>query len=170
MVNTMADLRQEVASRMRHSLHGREIDMMENVKPTLPHMLGVTPIGKVHDPNNEEFTILDSRHQIWQDYVDDVKTKRQVTEKIETAIRSLKEDGTFRMTYPYGEEAEVVYIEVDELDTARLPLAPSCADCGAEANAVPSVETKGSAYVLGLEIWCDSCGFSGLYESKMVRA
>lgn len=170
MVNTMADLRQEVAVRMRHSLHGREIDMMENVKPTLPHMLGVTPIGKIHDPNNEEFTILDSRHRIWQDYVDDVSTQREVTEKIETAVRSLKEDGTFRMTYPYGEEAEVVYIEVDRLAQEGARLMSSCAECGAKTSAVPQLELKGSAYVLGLEISCESCGFSGVYESMMVRA
>jgi len=169
MVNTMADLRREVAVRLRNSLHGREIDMMESVKPTLPHMLGITPVGKEHDPDNEEMTLLDTRHEFWQDYVEEVLSERTAKEKIETAVRSLKEEGTFRMTYPYGEEAEVVYVEVDDVVSEETPLSADCAECGSVTTAVPRLTNKGSTYALRVSVSCDECGFSATYDANMVR-
>ena len=77
-MNTMEDLRREVASRMRASLHGREIDMVEQVTPELPHMLGITPLNKIHDPKNEEMTLLDPQHHFWQQYEDDPMEKVRV--------------------------------------------------------------------------------------------
>jgi hypothetical protein len=169
MVNTMADLREEVASRLRNSMHGREIDMMESVKPRVPHMLGITPLGKVHDPNNEEMTLLDTKHPFWQDYEGDVRTKNQVMEKIETAIRSLKEDNIFRMTYPYGEEAEVIYVEVDKLQPTANDMKTTCAECGSILTAQPNLSQDRGHYYLKFSIDCPDCDFSAVFEQNLVR-
>ena len=169
MVNTMADLREEVASRLRNSMHGREIDMMETVKPRVPHMLGITPLNKVHDPKNEEMTLLDTKHPFWQDYEEDIRTKNQVMEKIETALRSLKEDNIFRMTYPYGEEADVIYVEVEKLQPTANDMKTSCVECGTILTAQPNLSQEGNHYILKFSIDCPDCEFSGLYEQNLIR-
>lgn len=168
MVNTMADLREEVASRLRNAMHGREIDMMKN-SIELPHMLGITPIGKVHDPTNEEMTLLDTQHPFWQDYHKDIRTGKKVKESIETAIRSLREDQTFRMTYPYGEEAEIVYVEVDKLSRQNDKIATTCADCGRTIDGDIELRSQGNGYAFCTIIDCPHCSFSGSFESQMVR-
>lgn len=167
MVNTMADLREEVASRLRNSMHGREIDMMESVKPRVPHMLGITPLGKIHDPQNEEMTLMDTRHPFWQEYEEDISTKNQVMEKIETAIRSLKEDNIFRMNYPYGEEAEVIYIEVDKLQQMDSTMKTTCAECGAILTAQPNLVEDGDYYTLTFSLDCDVCDFNKTVEQRL---
>jgi len=169
MVNTMADLREEVASRLRNSMHGREIDMMETVKPRVPHMLGVTPLGKIHDPDNEEMTLLDTKHPFWQEYEEDIRTKNQVMEKIETAIRSLKEDDIFRMNYPYGEEAEVIYVEVEKLQATSNDMKTTCAECGTILTAQPDLVQTNGYYHLRFSLDCDKCDFSRLLEQKLQR-
>lgn len=122
----MYDLRQEVAKRMREAMHGKEIDMVEGVRPQLPHMLGITQLDEVHDPFNEEGTLLDPSHGFWQSYDGTVKTRNKLTRKVKTAIHSLKQDDYLRMTYPYGEEAEVVYVEVDVPENEHI----HCPNCG----------------------------------------
>lgn len=160
----MADLRREVASRLRNALHGREIDIMKN-RVEVPHMLGVTPIGKIHDPQNEEMTLLDTKHQFWQDYDGDTETKSAIMEEIETAIRSLRKDDTFRMTYPYGEEAEVTYVEVDEL-RSKEKQTTKCAECGENIPYSLELENLGdTAYAARFHLDCPSCDFSGTFES-----
>jgi len=169
MVNTMEDLREEVASRLRNSLHGREIDMMETVRPRIPHMLGVTPLGKVHDPKNEEMTLLDPQHPFWQSYEDDVRTKNQLSSKVQTAIRSLKEDGVFRMNYPYGEEAEVVYVEVDKLHPTANAMNTSCKECGATVMTQPNLEEELGRYHLKFTIDCPECDFTSSYSQPLFK-
>jgi hypothetical protein len=150
-------------------MHGREIDMMESVKPSIPHMLGITPLNKTHDPANEEMSLLDTKHPFWSEYQDDIQTRREVTEKIETAIRSLKEDDIFRMTYPYGEEAEIIYVEVDTLETTENNmLQTSCKECHSPLTAdLLLTQTRGS-YQLSVSLDCDECGFSKKYARNMI--
>lgn len=169
MVNTMADLREEVASRLRNNLHGKEIDMMESVPPRTPHMLGITPLGKLHDPDNERDSLMDSGHQFWQHYEEDIRTKNAVTEKIETAIRSLKEDNIFQMTYPYGEEADIIYCEVEKLHSDTNSMKTSCKDCGALLSAQPDLVEEGGHYHLSVSIDCPKCEFSGVYKQGLIR-
>lgn len=169
MVNTMADLREEVASRLRNSLHGREIDMMETVKPRVPHMLGITPLGKIHDPENETMTLMDTRHPFWQEYEEDIETNNQVMEKIQTAIRSLKEDNIFRMTYPYGEEAEVIYVEVEKIQPSSNSMKTTCAECGAILSAQPDLIQSDGYYNLRVSVDCDKCDFSRVLEQNLQR-
>lgn len=167
MVNTMADLREEVASRLRNSLHGREIDMMETSYPGIPHMLGITPIDKVHDPHNEEMTLLDTQHPFWENYEEDVRTKNKATEKIETAIRSLKEDDIFRMTYPYGEEADIIYVEVDKLQSDGDNIQTSCKECGEPVTTNPSLDQNRATYHLTFSIRCEECGYTATFGRSL---
>jgi hypothetical protein len=172
MVNTMADLRVMVAKRLRESIHGREIDTMKTVDPRLPHMLGVTPIGQVHAPDNESGTIMDKNHEFWEDYEYNVKTDRDVHENIETAVRSLKEDDIFRITYPYGEEAEVIYCEVDELEeneNTNMNMKTSCKECGTDCYTEPSLSVLGDSYCIKVTVDCPSCNYSGEFQRKLLR-
>lgn len=159
-MNTMKDLREEVAIRMRTALHGREIDMVEEIRPELPHMLGITPLQKVHDPTNEYGTLLDPRHHFWQSYEEDVTTKREASEKIQTAIYSLKEDELFRKTYPYGEEAEVVYVEVETPSTDGNNMKITCEECDTRITTQPNLLQDSGHYSLNFSLDCPNCEFS----------
>ncbi len=167
----MVDLRREVANRLRAALHGREIDMVEELKPRLPHMLGITPLGNVHDPKNEQMTLLDPQHHFWEDYEEDIQTKRSCREKIQTAIHSLKEDDLFRMTYPYGEEAEVVYVEVDRPTIHRRPqeIQTSCAECDSDIAAEPNLLLRSGSYYLRFSLDCPDCEFSRVVQHPLHR-
>jgi hypothetical protein len=168
MVNTMEDLREEVATRLRNTLHGREIDMMEST-PRLPHMLGITPIGDIHDPNNEEMSLLDTQHPFWQDYEEDVKTANAVTKKIETAIRSLKEDGIFTITHPYGEEADIMYCEVEKIQSHNTNITTTCVDCGTLLTTRPNLALDSGHYYIKFSLDCDECDFSRTVKRRMTR-
>ena len=122
----MADLRRKVASRLREAMHGRTIEDESDVE--LPHMIGVTPLGEMHEPRNEEGTILDPSYSFWNHYERDVDTLNKAREEIEKAILLLREDGTFTKTYPFDDE-DVVYIEVDYVDDSTRQL--TCPECGA---------------------------------------
>lgn len=169
MSNTMADLRREVSTRLRNALHGKEIDMMKGQKPELPHMLGITPLNKQHDPLNEEMTLLDISHPFWQEYEEDIATMNQLKQKIETAIRSLKEEGVLQMTYPYGEEADIIYVEVERLENESNVLQTSCTECGAPIASQLSLAEERNSYYISVSLDCDSCEFGGKYERNLVR-
>lgn len=153
--NTMLDLKEEVQTRLRNALHGREIDERAN-DVRLPHMLGITPIGKVHDPKNEDMTLLDPEHPFWSSYHEDVSTANEVVEKVETAVRLLKEDGAFRITYPYGEDADISYTEVDDV-RQKSSYTVLCDSCDGIASASLDIEHRGS-YTIVVDIFCEDCG------------
>ena len=131
-VNTMADLRRQVALRLSNALHGRTIEDETDVE--LPHMLGITPLGEMHEPKNEERTLLDPSFPFWDDYERDIDTLNKAREEIEKAIRLLREDGTFTKMYPFEDE-DVVYIEVDEV-TESNSSDVSCPECGSNLAVV----------------------------------
>lgn len=187
MVKTMENLRREVAVRMRNALHGREIDMSKEHskesgvvnKPNMSHMLGVTPLHEIHDPTHEKGTLLDPRHDFWDNYEYIIETRSHVSEKIETAIRSLQEDDIVNMTYPYGDESDTVYIEVDEdykprqhtQTSEREPdMRVQCQECGEVIRATgPSLRRVGNSYNLSVVIDCEHCEYSDVFEQGMVR-
>jgi len=165
----MEDLRREVATRLRNTLHGREIDMLEGVRPHIPHMLGITPLNKVHDPNNENGTLLDPKHQFWLDWHKPVDTAAEVERLVETAMQSLSEDGIFRVTYPHGKEAEIAYVEVDKLPNEEILLQTSCKECGSNISTTPNLSEDSGYYYLKFSLDCPDCDFSGLYKEKIER-
>jgi len=167
-MNSMEDLREEVAVRMRRVLHGQEIDTFKS-DVQIPHMLGITELGERHVEENEEHTLLDPSHEFWDAWHDDDVTEYIVNEKIQTAIRSLREDETLRVTYPYGTEAEIAYVEVDEIGrNTVLDNTTDCIECGESVQSDMSVEKTGKSYAVVLSVECD-CGFSGVYETNLVK-
>lgn len=171
MSRTMKDLRKTVRQKLYETLDGREIDMMKGVAPRLPHMLGVTPINSIHEPESEQGTLFDPSHEFWNEYEEPISTKGQATEKLETAVRSLKEDNIFKMLYPYGREAEIIYCEIEpeEDDKAKEVLQSSCPECGTTLQTSPSLELNSGLAYIKVSASCTNCAFSGTYQTVMHR-
>jgi len=145
--------------------------MVEQVTPELPHMLGITPLNKIHDPKNEEMTLLDPQHHFWQQYEEDIDTKNKAADKLHTAIHSLREDGLFTMTYPHGEEAEIVYVEVERPSIVQntTTLQTSCNNCNRDITAHPNLLLDSGSYYLRFSLDCDECDFSRTLERGLHR-
>lgn len=167
-MNTMADLRRECSQRMRRALHGREIDVLDNPVKT-PHMLGIVPVGGISTRKAEEETLLDPNHEFWVEYEKEITTKNAAKQEIESAIRSLRKDDIFRMTYPYGEEADIIYCEVDEIELSSDTLLPThCTKCDEKIDATLGIAEDGG-YEISVEIDCPHCEYSSVLESNLVR-
>lgn len=159
MSNTMEDLREEVATRLRDTLHGRVIDTINEGMPEMVHMLGIVPVGAISTPQVESGTILDPSHTFWESYESEINTKNGVRQEIRTAIKSLKRDGTFRVTEPYGEDGKEFYIEVDRLNGSDDAFTVPCAKCGATISTEPSLLMNYGEYSLNFELDCPKCEF-----------
>jgi len=159
MTNTMADLRREVARRLRETLHGREIDTMEKGMPKLPHMLGIVTIGAISTPEAVTGSLLDCDHQFWETYYEDVNTDGKAKREVESAVRSLKEDDIFHVNTPYGEDAGIWYCEVGTVDDSPNLMRTQCAECGAMVTTEPDLIQQYGRYMLNFEIACDDCDF-----------
>lgn len=165
-MNTLEDLREYVRKRLQDTLHGMEIDTFKN-DVRIPHMLGITDVGDSHDPDVEDGTILDPSHTFWDDWHSDITSRYQAVEKVMAAIETLKEDDILSLTYPYGEEAEILYVEVS--DTSSETTVPTeCVNCGSSVSATVGA-TPTRMYLLTLEVSCDECGHSAVYETSMVK-
>lgn len=148
---------------LKETLDGREIDMMHHEIET-PHMIGVSPIGSSHSRSNEHDTILDPQHSFWEKASQNPSSRREIREKVERSIRILKEKDVFRVLYPYGEEAEVVYTEVDG------PPGVECAECGStETYSRDRIECIGESYAYVFRIDCLSCDYDGVFERPLSR-
>lgn len=113
-MNTMKDLKKIVHLQMYQAIDGRTVDQYINGKVELPHMLGVAQIGDTWTYEDYEDTILDPSHEFWDDYIDDVNTIGAAEEAVEMAIRILHQSGDFNVYFPKGEEAGIVYAEVEK--------------------------------------------------------
>lgn len=133
----------------------------------LPHMLGITPIGKFHDPDNEKMTLLDVQHPFWVDYHEPIGSPDDVADKIQTAIRSLKEDDIFRITYPYGEEAEIAYVEVDKMNRTDEQMTTECSECGSTIDVAPEIIRDDETYRFDVLVECPHCGFEKRYGTVL---
>ena len=171
MTNTMKDLRREVQKRLHNTLDGKEIDMMKGVTPETPHMIGVTSLNAIHTHHSEDGTLLDPTIEFWQEYEEAVNTKSKAEEKIQSAIRSLKEDDVFSMTYPYGEEADIVYCEIDPVErkesTSNTILKSPCPKCGTEIQTSPLLELGTGSGFIKVSVDCEECDFSGSYQTVL---
>lgn len=164
----MQDLRREIVSRMKKTIHGKQLDMFR-YDVELPHMVGVTPVGETHFTPNEDGTILDPRHEFWESYYTTVTTERSVRDEMEAAIRSLKADGTLKITWPYTEEAEIAYVEVNDVPELRGISQTECVECEANIDTELDVVRKHNQYYIQTTIDCPECEFSGVYVSRMQR-
>lgn len=166
--NTMADLRREVANRLRDTLHGREIDTIEGQMPELPEMLGVVPIGVRSTVAAEKGTLLDHNHSFYDDYYKSVETKRAAHDEIQTAVQSLKDEGVLNIMEPYGSDAGIFYVEVEDLDDTT-GLDTTCAECEERVTAEPDIVRRGKRYELRYHIDCPACDFSRVVENNLIR-
>jgi len=131
MTNTMEDLRRACAERLRDTIHGREFDVMvEDVQ--VPHMIGITEVGEVHDEASEDGTLLDPSHNFWTTFHEDISTREEALSKIKSAIYTLRGDGILRITYPYGINAEIIYCEVDRMTENTNSAKICCPNCDEE--------------------------------------
>jgi hypothetical protein len=174
MERTMGDLREYVARRLRDSLHGKEIDLLQPVEPRLQHMLGLTSIGEVSAPEDIDGSILDSGHEFWGEYYKEVRTRNRAREEVTTAIESLRADSLFRKSYPYGEEGGIVYVEVEDPDQYSVmdydgnnSIRTPCRECGDTLRTAPRLVLYNGYYHLKFSITCDECGFDGSYSCKL---
>lgn len=156
-------LNEYVRQRLHETLNGREIDMFHETCE-VPHMIGVTPIGEPHSRSKEDETILDPDHSFWEKHSENALTRREIAHKIERSIRILREKDVLELYYPYGEEADIVYVEVDGSPSIE------CLDCGSretysDQRTIPS----GDAYELVIEVDCLDCEFSGEYGRRLSR-
>jgi hypothetical protein len=94
-MNTKIDLEQAVASRLKQSVDGKSIDTTKPVKLHLPHLIGVTDLYDVHDPENEEGTLIDSSHEFWKEYSKPVRTRNAAISEIVDVMHDLSESGHF---------------------------------------------------------------------------
>lgn len=170
-MNTMKDLRREVRQRLYETLDGKEFDMMEGVTPRIPHMLGITSMNAIHTRHSEEGTLLDPHSEFWQSYEEEINTKSKAERKIESAIRSLKEDDLFSMTYPYGEEADIVYCEVEPVEeqTTDGIIETPCPECGTILYTSPILSLTTGPGNIKVSVSCDKCNFSAVYETVLHR-
>lgn len=168
-MNDMRDLREEVATRMRDAMHGKEIDYYGK-EAGYSQMLGIVEFGEKSTPEKEEGTLLDPDHEFWQEWHEDYMTGYSVKKTIQTAIRSLKDDGILRVTFPYdtdSREAETAYVEVDKLtdSTESVMMDVKCSECGEMTDAAVSIKLKEEVgYNLKMALSCNSCGESGVYS------
>jgi hypothetical protein len=172
---TMEELREYTGRRLRDAIHGREIDMMKPVRPHLPHMLGLCDIGEVVAPRVIDGSILDSRHEFWDDYYKEVNTRNKAKSEVISAIESLKADGLFRMSYPYGEDGEIIYVEVDDPDQYSIrcrqnnSITTHCKECNHTLRTSPDLVLYNNYYHLRFSVACDNCGFTGNYSRKFIQ-
>lgn len=160
MTNTMADLRREVAKRLRNTLHGKEIDTMEKGQPEIEHMLGIVTLGAISTEKCEKGTLLDPNHEFWQSYYENVNTKKGVKREIRSAMQSLKDDNVFRVASLYGEDAGILYVEVGDIDESPNQMTVMCAECGASIQIAPELTMHYGRYRLIFRLNCEACDFS----------
>lgn len=169
MTYTMADLRREVADRLRDTLHGKEIDTMEKGMPRLPHMLGIVTIGAISTHEAIAGSILDPDHEFWSNYYKDVDTLGMAEREVESAVRSLQEDNIFRVTNPYGEEAGISYCEIGEVDNPPNEMVTTCAECGGSITTQPELSPRSAdEYFLEFHLDCTECSFEDTFRQSFI--
>ncbi len=178
MIHTMIDLQDVVADHMYEAVHGREINTEKFGPVLVPHMLGITPIGVTHSEEEEHDTLLDANHPFWERYDEDIETNAEAQMKIITAIKILKENDRVSITYPDGRDGDTMYIEIEptttpDTDTHTAPrAAPAttrCAVCGAQVDAVTSIEEDSGCYFLQMCVDCEHCGTGSQHSLPFVR-
>jgi len=175
----MRDLQDVVAEHIYQTMHGREINDARLGPVLVPHMLGITPIGKEHNEENETGTILDPDHEFWQAYIEDIDSHKMALAKIITAIKLLKDHDKLNITYPDGEDGDIMYIEVEPPNEDIMPPAfaepqppvipAECVNCGQTATARVRLVPSMSGYNARYSVYCSACETTGVYSAPLTR-
>jgi len=157
----MSDLKYRIHQLLKENIDGKKVDMLvENIE--LPHMIGVSPIGADHTVSNEVGTLLDPTHSFWNKYEESVTTRTEAYTECETAIRLLKEENVLTMEYPLGQEGDIVYVEVDDIQIDGL----ECVNClSTNTKHNKELERVDTVYVETLTISCMDCGITKTFST-----
>jgi L-fucose mutarotase/ribose pyranase (RbsD/FucU family) len=96
-----------------------------------------------------------------------VHTEYDIRKKISSTIKSLMEDDILNILYPYGEDAEIAFIEVNWPSDSSVTIHTTCSNCGDIAEASMSLTPVKNSYNLIASVSCENCGNDALYESNM---
>jgi hypothetical protein len=167
-MNTMEDLKGVVAQQIDGTIGGHMFDLTkENL--TVTQMIGVAEIDGDEEAYQTEGTILDPGHTFWTNWYDGRVTQFDTFELIEAAIYLLVQEQTVLITDVYGEESDLVYVEVDHTPESRVNTSVLCDTCGEPAGASVNFLPTSPNYMLQMTITCEHCGESGVYTSVMVK-
>jgi hypothetical protein len=164
----MNDLRTEVAIRLRETLDGKEVDMLED-DILIEHMLGIAPLGDPVSESDTDNTLLDKNATFWQRWHDTIHTEYDIRKKISSTIKSLMEDGILNISYPYGKDAEIAFIEVNWPSDSSVSIHTTCNNCESIVDASLSLGPVKNSYNMVVEVACENCGKDSVYESHMTR-
>lgn len=156
----MTDLKRVVQRSLRENVHGVEFDLLKQTID-LYDMLGV-------DRTEPRGTIMHPSHEFWDEYTNDISTERDAFNELKKAVELLRDDGSFVKQYPNGEEADIVYCEVEAVETGD-DITVVCNECDAPATATMSFEPSSSSYRFILSVDCSYCDESSEHERVMNR-
>lgn len=157
----MSDLRSVVRHRLDETLDGKEVDTADVPMPSIPQMLGIVPINSESTKEKEEGSILDHNHPFWDDYYKEIGTRAGASREVESAIRSLVDDEIVTISTPYGNNAGIWYVEVQDEESSDTRLIDvACHDCGEVVGVEPSIRQLYGQYHLSFDVDCDECGLS----------
>ena len=167
-MNTMKDLKELVAQQIDDTIGGHMFDLTsENL--TVTQMIGVAEIDGEKEAYQTDGTILDSSHRFWENWYDGKVTQFSTFELIEAAIYLLVKDETLLITDVYGEDSDLVYVEVDYTPENHVNTSVRCQECGHPAGASVEFLPASPNYNLQMNITCAHCGESGVYTSVLVK-
>lgn len=158
MSKNIIPLKKFLHNRLRETIHGNEFDMVTD-KIDIEMMMGVE-YGE---------GILSVSHELWDTYPEPIETHDDIERAISMVVRTLKADGTITTTFPYGEEAEIIYCEVEKPETNDDSISVECASCDAYASAETVYVPEGNTYKLKLTVSCSFCGHNGSYQRTLIK-
>jgi len=167
-MNTMKDLKTLIAKQIDRTIGGHMFDLTsENL--TVTQMIGVAEIDGEKEAYQTSGTILDPAHNFWENWYDGKLTQFNTFELIEAAIYLLVQEETVLITDVYGEDSDLVYVEVDYTPENHVNTSVRCDACGQSAGASVEFLPTSPNYTLQINIACEHCGDSGVYTSVLVK-
>jgi hypothetical protein len=164
----MKDLKDLVAQQIDDTIGGHMFDLTsENL--TVTQMIGVAEIDGGKEAYQTDDTILDPEHPFWNDWYDGRVTQFNKFELVEAAVYLLVKDEILMITDVYGEDSDLVYVEVDNTPDNHVNTSVRCQECGHPAGASVEFLPTSPNYTLQMNITCAHCGESGVYTSVLVK-
>jgi hypothetical protein len=167
-MNTMQDLKFQVAQQIDETIGGHMFDLTEE-NLTVSQMIGIDPIDRETEKYKTEETILDPHHSFWESWYDGRVSQFNTFELVEAAIHLLVKDETVIITDVYEEDSDLVYVEVNIDNKPPVYTSATCDSCGNKARAKISFLPASANYMLRMELHCDNCNNDGVYTAPLVR-
>jgi len=167
-MNTMQDLKLVVAQQIDNTIGGHMFDLTnENI--TVSQMLGIDSMDRGEEAYQTKGTILDYHHEFWESWYDGRIKRFSPFELVEAAIYLLVEDETLMITDIYGEDSDLVYVEVNIDSEPPINTSVTCESCGKNASAQINFLPASANYTLRMELQCNNCSNNGVYTAPLVK-